>query len=85
MELTEEGDLYAAVTLPSLIVGTVGGGTGLPTQRECLELLDCYGAGKARRFAEICGATALAGELSIAAAMAADHFTRAHRKLGRKS
>ena len=85
MELTTEGDLYAAVTLPSLIVGTVGGGTGLPTQRECLELLDCYGAGKARRFAEICGATALAGELSIAAAMAADHFTRAHRKLGRKS
>ena len=85
MELTPTGDLYAALTLPSLIVGTVGGGTGLPTQRECLSLLDCYGAGKARRFAEICTATALAGELSIAAALAAGHFTRAHRKLGRCS
>lgn len=83
MELTEHGDLYTSVTLPSLIVGTVGGGTGLPTQRECLEMLDCFGAGKATKFAEICCAVALAGELSIVAAMSVDHFTRAHRKLGR--
>lgn len=83
MELTENGDLYTAVTLPSLIVGSVGGGTGLPTQRECLEMLDCYGNGKATKFAEICCAVALAGELSIVAAMSVDHFTRAHKKLGR--
>ncbi|MFL5754493.1 MAG: 3-hydroxy-3-methylglutaryl-CoA reductase, partial [Bacteroidia bacterium] len=72
------------VTLPNLIVGTVGGGTSLPTQRECLELLDCYGTGKARKFAEICGALALAGELSIAAALSAGHFSAAHKKFGRK-
>ena len=78
------GDLYASVTLPNLIVGTVGGGTGLPTQRECLELMDCYGEGKARKYAEICGALVLAGELSIAAALSAGHFSSAHKKLGRK-
>lgn len=84
MEVTSEGDLYASLTLPALIVGTLGGGTGLFTQKECLQLLDCYGAGKAKKFAEICCAVALAGELSIAAAMSVDHFTSAHEKLGRK-
>ena len=84
MEVTENNELYASVTLPGLIVGTVGGGTGLPTQRECLELMDCYGEGKARKFAEICAAVALAGELSIAAALSAGHFTQAHKKFGRK-
>jgi hydroxymethylglutaryl-CoA reductase (NADPH) len=84
MEVTASGDLYASVTLPNLIVGTVGGGTGLPTQKECLELMDCYGAGKARKFAEICGALVLAGELSIAAALSAGHFSSAHKKFGRK-
>jgi hydroxymethylglutaryl-CoA reductase (NADPH) len=83
MEATENGDLYVSLTLPSLIVGTVGGGTSLPTQKECLELIDCAGPGNARKFAEICCAVALAGELSIASAMSADHFTRAHEKLGR--
>ena len=85
MELTPDGHLYAAVTLPNLIVGTVGGGTSLPTQRECLELMDCYGAGNARKFAELCGALVLAGELSIAAALAAGQFAQAHQKFGRKS
>ena len=84
METNSEGNLYVSVTLPSLIVGTVGGGTNLPTQRECLELMDCHGEGKARSFAEICCAVALAGELSIASAMSADHFTKAHENLGRK-
>jgi hydroxymethylglutaryl-CoA reductase (NADPH) len=83
MEVNENGDLYASVTLPNLIVGTIGGGTGLPTQKECLELMDCYGEGKARKFAEICGAVVLAGELSIAAALSVGHFTAAHQKLGR--
>lgn len=84
MELTDDGSLYASVTLPNLIVGTVGGGTSLPTQRECLELMDCYGEGKSRKFAEICGAVVLAGELSIAAALSAGHFASAHKKFGRK-
>ncbi|MEW6470415.1 MAG: hydroxymethylglutaryl-CoA reductase [Bacteroidota bacterium] len=84
MEVTSSGALYASATLPNLIVGTVGGGTSLPTQRECLELMDCYGAGKARKLAEICGALVLSGELSIAAALSAGHFSSAHKKFGRK-
>lgn len=84
MEVTDDGSLYAAVTLPNLIVGTVGGGTGLPTQQECLKMMDCAGPGNARKFAEICAAVILGGELSIAAAMSAGHFTSAHQSLGRK-
>ncbi len=84
MEMTESGGLYAALTLPNLIVGTVGGGTGLPTQRECLEMMHCYGPGHARKFAEVCAAVALSGEISIAAALSAGHFTAAHQKFGRK-
>ncbi len=84
MELTGPGDLYISVTLPALIVGTVGGGTHLPTQQECLRLMGCLGSGKAKKFAEICAALVLAGELSIAAAMSAHHFADAHQKLGRK-
>jgi hydroxymethylglutaryl-CoA reductase (NADPH) len=84
MEVNNNGDLYAAVTLPNMIVGTVGGGTGLPTQKECLQMMDCYGNGKARKFAEVCAATVLAGEISIAAALSAGHFTKAHKLFGRK-
>lgn len=85
MELTDDHDLYVSLTLPSLVVGTVGGGTHLSTQRECLEILDCNGVEHAIKFARICCATALAGELSIAAAIAEGHFTSAHQSLGRKS
>jgi hydroxymethylglutaryl-CoA reductase (NADPH) len=84
MELTETDGLYVSVTLPNLMVGTVGGGTSLPTQKECLKLMDCYGPGKARKLAEICGALVLAGEISIAAALSAGHFSDAHKKFGRK-
>lgn len=84
MEVVENESLYASITLPNLIVGTVGGGTSLPTQKQCLELMDCYGTGNTRKFAEICGALLLAGELSIAAALSAGHFTAAHKKFGRK-
>jgi hydroxymethylglutaryl-CoA reductase (NADPH) len=79
-----EEALYAAVTLPNLIVGTVGGGTGLPTQSACLKLLGLQGTGHARAFAEVCAATALAGELSIIAALASGNFTRAHEILARR-
>jgi hydroxymethylglutaryl-CoA reductase (NADPH) len=84
MEVLPNGDLYASVTLPNLIVGTVGGGTALPTQKECLQIMDCYGEGNAKKFAEIIGAVLLAGELSIVAALSAGHFSNAHKKLGRK-
>jgi hydroxymethylglutaryl-CoA reductase (NADPH) len=77
------GDLYASVTLPNLIVGTVGGGTGLPAQRACLDILGLAGPGHALAFAEVAAALALAGELSIVGALAAGHFTRAHQHLAR--
>lgn len=83
-EMTSKGDLYVSVTLPNLIVGTVGGATALPTQAECLRLLDCEGSGKARKFAEICAATVLAGEISIGGALAAGEFTKAMMTYGRR-
>jgi hydroxymethylglutaryl-CoA reductase (NADPH) len=82
-ELTPGGDLHAAVTLPGLIVGTVGGGTGLPSQRACLEILGLAGPGHARAFAEVCAGLTLAGELSITGALAAGEFARAHQRLAR--
>jgi len=84
-ELDEGGDLYVSVTLPNVIVGSVGGGTGLPTQRECLELLGCSGTGGAGRLAEITAATVLAGEISLAAALAAGQFAAAHARYGRRA
>ncbi|WP_157471971.1 hydroxymethylglutaryl-CoA reductase [Neolewinella persica] len=84
LETTPEGNLYASGTFPNLIVGSVGGGTRLGTQRECLEIMDCYGAGKARKLAEITAGVCLAGELSILAALAEGHFVQAHQSLGRR-
>ena len=77
------GDYYWSVTLPALIVATVGGGTGLATQSECLELLGCKGPGNARKLAEICAAVVLAGEVSLASAVLAGHWVSSHERLGR--
>lgn len=82
-ELLPNGDFYASVTLPSLIVATYGGGTGLATQRECLEMLGCYGSGGVGKLAEIVAATVLAGELSLGSAVVAEEWVRAHDDLGR--
>ncbi|MCP4660415.1 MAG: hydroxymethylglutaryl-CoA reductase [bacterium] len=82
-ETTADGALYASVTLPNLVVGSVGGGTVLPSQRACLEILGLAGPGKARALAEVCAGLALAGELSIAGAICASEFTRAHQTLAR--
>ena len=82
-ELKDNGDYYYSITIPSLIVATYGGGTGLATQRECLELLDCYGRDKVRKFAEIVAATVLCGELSLGSAIVAEEWVRAHDLLGR--
>jgi hydroxymethylglutaryl-CoA reductase (NADPH) len=82
-EVTNDGDLYATVSLPNLIVGTVGGGTCTPTAQAGLGILGMIGAGKANAFAEVCAAACLAGELSITGALCADEFTRAHKMLAR--
>ncbi len=82
-ELLPDGDYYYSITVPSLIVATYGGGTGLPTQRECLDLLDCYGEGKVRKLAEIMAATVLCGELSLGAAVVAEEWVDSHDRLGR--
>jgi hydroxymethylglutaryl-CoA reductase (NADPH) len=77
------GDLYATVTLPNVMVGTVGGGTKLPGQRACLEWLGLSGPGSANALAEVVAGLALAGELSITGALIAGHFARAHAALAR--
>jgi hydroxymethylglutaryl-CoA reductase (NADPH) len=82
-ELTADGDLHVSVTLPSLSLATVGGGTGLATSRECLRMLGCEGEGKARKLAEIVAATLLAGEVSFGAAIAAGDMVTAHETYGR--
>jgi hydroxymethylglutaryl-CoA reductase (NADPH) len=82
-EVTLGNELYACVTLPNIIVGTVGGGTSLPSQRACLEIMGLGGADHVEAFAEVCGGLALAGELSIIAALSSDEFTRAHHRLAR--
>jgi hydroxymethylglutaryl-CoA reductase (NADPH) len=84
---TETG-VYVAITLPSLPVGTVGGGTGVDTQQECLKILGVAGGGtppgaNAKKLAEIIAVGVLAGELSLIGALAAQHLARAHKELGR--
>ncbi|MGF1701296.1 hydroxymethylglutaryl-CoA reductase [Photobacterium makurazakiensis] len=83
IEVNKEGGLYASVTLPNLMVGSVGGGTSLPSQKACLDLMGLHGTGKSQALAEVCAALCLAGELSIVGAFCAGHFSRAHHKLAR--
>lgn len=79
-----DGGLHVTVQIPCLVVGTVGGGCSLPTQRECLQILGCEGQGKAGKFAEVAAGVALAGELSVLSSSTANEFVRAHQRLGRK-
>jgi hydroxymethylglutaryl-CoA reductase (NADPH) len=82
-EVQPNGDLYASITLPSLIVASYGGGTGLGTQRECLELMGCYGEGKAKKLAEIMAGVVAAGEISLAAAISSADWVTSHEAYGR--
>jgi hydroxymethylglutaryl-CoA reductase (NADPH) len=82
-ELLNDNSLHVSVTIPSLIVATYGGGTQLPTQKECLEMLDCNGSGNVNKFAEIAAGTVLAGELSLASAISASDWVTSHEELGR--
>ncbi len=85
MRLLKNEDLYVSVYLPALMVGTVGGGTGLPTQREALEILGIKGEGKVEQFAEIIAGAVLAGEISLLASLSAGTLGTAHERLGRKN
>lgn len=83
-----DGDLYISITLPSLEIGTVGGGTRLPTQREALSIMGVEGSGNpvgsnARKFAEIIAASVLSGELNLLSALTNKELGKAHKKLGR--
>jgi hydroxymethylglutaryl-CoA reductase (NADPH) len=82
-ELTPSNDLYMSLTIPSLIVATYGGGTGLATQKECLEIMGCHGRGKVNKLAEIVAGVALAGELSLASAISSLDWVSSHEKYGR--
>jgi hydroxymethylglutaryl-CoA reductase (NADPH) len=81
--------VYVSVTLPALAVGTIGRGTSVETQAECLRMLGVLGSGdppgsNAKKFAEIVAAGVLAGEISLLGALAAQHLARAHSTLGRE-
>ncbi|MDB4077471.1 hydroxymethylglutaryl-CoA reductase [Porticoccaceae bacterium] len=82
-DIDDNGDYYLSITIPSMIVATFGGGTGLPTQQECLNVLGCNGAGKVHKLAEIIGATVLAGEISLMSAVLAGDWVTSHDALGR--
>ena len=82
-QLLENGDYYWSVTLPALICATHGGGTGLPSQRECLQILGCVGTGKADKLAEIIAAVVLAGDVSLTSAVLAGDWVSSHDALGR--
>jgi hydroxymethylglutaryl-CoA reductase (NADPH) len=82
-EVAADGGLYASVSLPNIMVGSVGGGTALPSQRAGLDILGLAGPGKAPALAEVCAALCLAGELSIIGALCSGDFSRAHRLLAR--
>ncbi len=83
------GDLYVSVTLPSLEIGTVGGGTNLATQKEALSIIGVLDASKkngdnSRKFSEIIACAVLAGELNLIAAISNRDLGKAHEKLGRR-
>jgi len=82
-ELTAENDLYLSITIPSLIIATYGGGTALATQKENLRLLGCEGKGKVRKLAEIIAGVVLAGEISLASAIASSDWVSSHEEFGR--
>jgi len=83
LQQSADGGLYASVTLPNVMVGTVGGGTALPSAAACLDLLGLRGRGHSTAFAEVCAALILAGELSIVGAFCSGDFALAHRSLSR--
>jgi len=90
MEKNENGDLWISCTMPSIEVGTVGGGTTLPAQASCLSVVGCRGGDRenpganAQQLAKVVAAAVLAGELSLLAALAANTLVQAHMQHNRK-
>jgi hydroxymethylglutaryl-CoA reductase (NADPH) len=82
-ELTPEKDLYISITIPSLIIATYGGGTALATQKECLEMMNCYGKDGVNKLAEIIAGVVLAGEMSLGAAISSSDWVSSHENYGR--
>lgn len=82
-ELTPEKDLYISITIPSLIIATYGGGTALATQKECLEMMGCYGKGGVNKLAEIIAGVVLAGEMSLGSAISSSDWVSSHENYGR--
>ncbi len=82
-DLLPDNSYYYSITIPALIVGTFGGGTGLATQTECLSMLGCVGKDKAKKLAEIVAAVALCGELSLMSAIIGKHWVSSHEQYGR--
>ena len=82
-ELTPEGDLYISITIPSLIIAAYGGGVGLATQKESLEMMGCFGKNKVKKLAEIMAAVVLAGEISLASAISSSDWVSSHEQYGR--
>lgn len=80
-EVLENGDLYFSIYLPSLVVGTVGGGTHLPTQQEALKIMT---VSSVLEYAQVLGGAVLAGELSLIASLAEGTLAKTHQRLGRK-
>ena len=75
--------LHISLNLPNLVIGTVGGGTGLTKQSEALKILKCDGNGKIGRFAKLIAGFAMSLEVSTYAAIVSGEFAKAHEKLGR--
>jgi hydroxymethylglutaryl-CoA reductase (NADPH) len=82
VDKTDEG-LYLSLSIPALVIGTIGGGTHLPVAKTMLELMNCYGTGKVERFAKLIAGFALSLEISTLAALASGQFARAHQKMGK--
>jgi len=90
MEETNNGDLWISCTMPSIEVGTVGGGTGLPAQGAGLKIIGCKGGGErpgdnAKKLAHVVASAVMAGELSLLSALAANTLVQAHMQHNRKS
>jgi hydroxymethylglutaryl-CoA reductase (NADPH) len=85
MEVRNGEDLYASLTMPSLTVGTIGGGTGLGQQRRNLELLGCVGENSSKMLAEIVCAAALGLELSLGASVLTNEFAQAHDRYRKRT
>lgn len=81
----ENQDLTLSLFFPSLPVGSIGGGTSYGTQKEALEMIECYGAGRKFALAETIAAFCLALDLSTISAIATDTFAQSHQRFARES